>query len=83
MNELQKVFRNLLADIIDGGRQRGTFREDVNPLLDAGLIMTTLHGILVQGFMGESAPERASVLIAYVKVALVDRLRRSPASGAP
>ena len=77
MNELQRVYRNLLADIIDGGRQKGFFREDVHPVLDAGLIMTTLHGILVQGFMGDAAPEKAEVLLEHVKATLVDTLRRS------
>ena len=76
MNELQRVYCNLLADIIDGGRQKGVFRENVNPVLDAGLIMTALHGILVQGFMGDSAPEKAAVLLEHVKTALVDTLRR-------
>jgi len=76
MNELQRVYRNLLADIIEGGREKGVFRQDVTPLLDAGLIMTALHGILVQGFMGESAPERAEVLLEHVKTVLVDTLRR-------
>ena len=76
MNELQRVYRNLLADIIDGGRQKGVFRADIDPVLDAGLIMTALHGILVQGFMGEAAPERAEVLLQHLKVTLVDTLRR-------
>src|SRR4029453_8851223 len=46
MNELQRVYRNLLADILDSGRQKGMLRETVNPVLDAGLIVTALHGIL-------------------------------------
>jgi len=76
MNELQRVYRNMLADIIASGRQKGVFRDTVNPLLDAGLLMTALHGILVQGFMGENAPEKATVLLEYVKTALVDTLRK-------
>ena len=83
MNELQRVYRNLLADIIDGGRQKGVFRADIDPVLDAGLIMTALHGILVQGFMGEAAPERAEVLLQHLKVTLVDTLRRPTGAHEP
>jgi hypothetical protein len=49
MNELHRVYRNLLADILDSGRQKGVFRATVNPRLDASLILTALHGLLVQG----------------------------------
>jgi AcrR family transcriptional regulator len=76
MNELQRVYRNLLADIIDSGRQKGLFRDSVNPPLDAGIIMTALHGILVQGFMGNAAPESSEALLQHLKATLVDTLRR-------
>jgi AcrR family transcriptional regulator len=76
MDELQRVYRNLLADIIDHGRQSGIFREDVKPELDAGLILTALHGILVQGFMGGESFEKADALLAHLKASLVDTLRR-------
>jgi AcrR family transcriptional regulator len=76
MGELQRVFHDLLADIIDSGRQKGVFRETVAPRLDAGIIITALHGILVQGFMGPRAPEPAEALLAHVKATLVDTLRR-------
>jgi AcrR family transcriptional regulator len=76
MNELQQVYRNLVADIIEHGRQSGIFRATVSPPLDAGLIISALHGILVQGFMGHDAPERADGLLQHLKVSLVDTLRR-------
>ena len=76
MDELHRVYGNLLADIIDSGRQKGVFRENVNPQLDAGLIMTALHGILVQGFMGQQAAAEAAVLLGHLKASLVDTLRR-------
>jgi AcrR family transcriptional regulator len=76
MNELQRVFGNLLADIIDNGRQKGIFRPNVTPKLDAGLILSALHGILVQGFMGRGAPENAEELLQHLKASLVDTLRR-------
>jgi AcrR family transcriptional regulator len=75
VNELQRVYRNLLADIIESGRQKGVLRADVNPALDAGLVMTSLHGLLVQGFMG-SEGERSELLLQHLKTALVDTLRR-------
>ncbi len=76
MNELQHVFRNLLADILDSGRQKGIFRDDINPMLDSGLIMTALHGVLVQGFMGNAAPENSEAVLQHLKARLVDTLRR-------
>ena len=76
MNELQRVYRNLLADIIDSGRQKGLFRPGVNPALDAGLIVTALHGLVVQGFMWTEAAEKSEALLQHVKATLVDTLRR-------
>ena len=66
----------LAAIWIFGGRQKGEFRATVNPPLDAALIMTALQGILVQGFMGRDAPEKAESLLQHLKVTLVDTLRR-------
>ena len=78
MNELHRVYRNLLADILDSGRQKGVFKPAVNPRLDASIILTALHGLLVQGFMGgeasTDAPEAAAVL-QHIKSVLVDALR--------
>jgi AcrR family transcriptional regulator len=76
MNELQRVYRNLLADILDSGRQKGIFRATANPALDAGLLVSALHGILVQGFMGRSDErERPESLLQHLKTVFVDRLR--------
>jgi hypothetical protein len=38
--------------------------------------MTALHGLLVQGFMGSDATEQTDSLLAHLKTALVDTLRR-------
>jgi TetR/AcrR family transcriptional regulator len=76
MNELQRVYLNLLADIMESGRQKGFFRESINPRLDAGLLMSALHGILVQGFLGGDVPERSTELLAHLKATFVDALRR-------
>jgi AcrR family transcriptional regulator len=76
MNELQRVYRNLLADIIDSGRQKGLFRPGVTPALDAGLIVTALHGLVVGGFMWTDAQEKSEALLEHLKATLVDTLRR-------
>jgi len=36
MNELQRMYRNLLADILDSGRQKGIFRSTIVASLEAG-----------------------------------------------
>lgn len=76
MGELQRVFLNLLVDILQSGREKGLFRADISPPLDAGLVMSALHGILVQGFLGDGSPERGTALLARLKARLVDALRR-------
>jgi AcrR family transcriptional regulator len=76
MNELHRVYHNLLSDIIDGGRQKGIFRANVTPTLDAALIMTALHGILLQGFRGNEVGEKPEALLQHMKTTLVDSLRR-------
>ena len=75
MNELQRVFSNLLADIIDSGRQKGVFRATVDPPADAALLMSALHGVLVQGFMHSGDPETSTRLLEHLKVVLVDGLK--------
>ena len=76
MNELHRVYHNMLADIIEVGRQKGTLRPTVTPGLDAGLIMTALHGVLLQGFLGNDSSVKPEALLQYLKVTLVDTLRR-------
>jgi len=76
MNQLQGVYRSLLADIIDSGRQKGVFREDVSPGQHAALIVTALHGLLVQGFLRGETTDDARALLEYLNRTLVDTLRR-------
>jgi TetR/AcrR family transcriptional regulator, fatty acid metabolism regulator protein len=76
MGELQRMYRNLLADIIDSGRQKGLFRETANPELDAGLIISALHGILVQGILGKASAGHSPEGLEHLKATLVDTLRR-------
>lgn len=77
MAELQRIYQKLMADILEGGKQSGVFHERVMPELDAGLIMSALHGILVQGFLGgQASPESGGELLQHLKSHLVDSLRR-------
>lgn len=78
MNELHRVYRNLLADILDSGRQKGVFRQSITPRLDASLILTALHGLLVQGFMGGDAANEAPAILQHIKSVLVDALCTRP-----
>ena len=75
MNELQRVYRNLLADILDSGRQKGVFRATLTHALDAGLIISALHGILVQGFIPGEPTERPEALLGHLKKTVVEMLR--------
>lgn len=72
VNELYRIFRSLLADVIESGRQRGTLRPDVNARLDAGLILASLDGLLIERFM--NTERDPSELLAYLKQTFVQRL---------
>ncbi len=76
MSELQRVYRDLLADILERGRQNGLLRPSLDPALDAGLIISALHGILVQGFLGGEEPRQSAALLQHLKATLVDALRK-------
>jgi AcrR family transcriptional regulator len=79
VNELYRVFRDSLANIIQSGRNRGVFRTDVDPSRDAALIVAALAGILVQQFMSDESPYQPKDLIEHLKTTLFQRL--VPAAG--
>jgi len=56
------------------GREKKTFRSTVNPQADAALVMATLNGILVQGFVGNGIEPEPRVLLEQLKVSLGERL---------
>jgi AcrR family transcriptional regulator len=72
--ELFRIYRNILADILQTGRDRRTFRTSVDPQADAALIMATLNGILVQGFAIGGAPNDPKPLLEQFKIGLAERL---------
>jgi AcrR family transcriptional regulator len=76
---LQGMFRSLLAEIIDTGRQRGTLHAGVLPERDAGLIVNALYGILLQGFLSPGG-ERLLEDLSHLKATLVEGLRSPQAT---
>jgi AcrR family transcriptional regulator len=84
VNELYRIFRSSLADIVENGRSRGVFRADVNAGREAALIMAALSGVLIQQFMTDESAT-AQDLIGHLKMTLFQRLlaaaAESPAAG--
>ena len=82
VNELYRIFRNSLADIIVSGCSRGVFRSGTDAPREAALIMAALGGILIQQFMSDESPHDAKDLVEYLKTTLFQRLL-APAAGSP
>lgn len=77
--ELFRLYRNLLADILQAGREKAAFRPTVDPQADAALIMATLNGILVQGFATGGLQTDPKPLLEHMKLGLAERLLAAPA----
>jgi AcrR family transcriptional regulator len=82
IGQLFRVYSNLLAEIIETGRQKGLFRSNVKPPQEAALIMAVLNGILVQSFLQEASLDPAP-LLAHLKTTFIDRLRSTEAAEPP
>lgn len=80
LETLQGVFRGLVAEIVEGGRQKGQLHGDVHAERDAGLIVNALHGILVQGFLTPGS-DRVLDDLNHLKATLVEGLTARPAAG--
>lgn len=74
VTELYRVFQASIADILEHGRRHGVFRPDTDAKREAGLIMATLGGILIQRFMTDPASGEAEALLAHFKATLFQRL---------
>jgi AcrR family transcriptional regulator len=72
--ELFRIFRNLLKEILEGGRQSGVFRPDIDPTIEASLITCALAGALVQRFIGSDFSGDSEDVVLHLKRAVVDRL---------
>lgn len=75
--ELFRIYKNLLLDILESGRQKGIFRSDLNPRAEASLIMCSLNGALVQGFLGSNNAENEEML-SHLRAVVLERLRNQP-----
>ena len=73
IGELYRLFRSLLAEIIEQGRKNGRFRPEVRPELDASMIVAALDGILIEHFMSQELAKSAD-LVAYLKRTSLERL---------
>jgi len=75
ITELHRLYRDLLADVLERGRRRGVFRDSVRPELDASVVMTALHGILLQRLLGDDTTHSGE-LLERLRNTFVDTLRR-------
>lgn len=76
MHELYGLFRDLLTQTIARGREKGLFRKETRPELDAALIVTALDGILLERFLDEKEPPTAADdLLEHLKRTTLERLR--------
>jgi len=73
--EIFRIFRNVLNDILESGRQKGLFRSDMSPATEASLIMCALAGALVQRFIGSDFFGESENILSHLKKALLERLR--------
>jgi AcrR family transcriptional regulator len=71
IGELLKIFRSLIADIIENGRSTGAFRADADPALEASLVLCSLNGALVERFLSN---KKALPDLGLLKAAVRDRL---------
>jgi len=74
IGELYRLFRTLLADVIESGRRTGCFRADVRPSLAASLILAALDGMLVEQFMSNDSGHSPADLVAHLKRTMLDGL---------
>ncbi len=71
--ELFRVYSNLLVECIRSGREKGTFRPDVDPQQEAGVLMASLNGLLVQSFLNEAGLP-SGPLLEHLKTGHLERL---------
>ena len=75
VNELYSLFRDMLAEAIERGRAAGRFRADVDPQLDAALLLSTLDGMLMERFIGdEKSPINPERQLEHLKQTVLGRL---------
>jgi AcrR family transcriptional regulator len=75
VSELFRIFRSLLNDILESGRQNGVFRADIDSASEASLIMCALAGALVQRFIGSDFSGESENVVTHLKRGILERLR--------
>lgn len=75
MHELHALYRQELAEVIQRGQQRGTVSPEVNAAAHAALLMSALHGVLLQGLAWLAPDPSPDALVTHLKAALVDTIR--------
>ena len=76
VSELYRLFRSLLAAVIEKGRRESSrFRADVEPSLEASLILAALGGIVIGHFTSDGSDYDPSQLVAHLKRTLRERLQ--------
>jgi TetR/AcrR family transcriptional repressor of nem operon len=77
VRELYRVYRALLASILERGYTQGIFALQAPPAEEAALIMATLNGLLVQRLVEQDDMADARQLLAHFLRALRERLCNS------
>jgi AcrR family transcriptional regulator len=75
IGELFRIYRNLITDILESGRQKGVFRSTLQPQVEASLIMCSLIGALVERFLGNDLSTTEPGLLEHLKSSVSERLR--------
>ena len=74
VSELYRVYRGLLATILERGQETGDFTSNVKPTEDAALIMATLNGVLVQQIVEPDNAHTMRVLLRRAKQVIYTHL---------
>ncbi len=77
---LYRVYRGLLATILERGRETGQFATRVKPTEDAALIMATLNGVLVQQIVEPDNADTLRGLLTRAKQVIYTHLAHRPDS---
>jgi len=74
VSELYRLFGGLLSEVIARGSTAGCFRPDVEPDLEASLILATLVGVFMEHFTNGTTVDNPSRIVLHLKRSLRERL---------
>lgn len=81
VSELYRVYRGLLATILERGQKVGVFTRHVKPTEDAAVIMATLNGVFVQQIVEPENADTMRVLLGRAKQLIYTHLTHVKSSG--